>query len=164
LDLFAQYAAIFFDSHPHGLSPRPRGHTRTTHACHSSCHGCSDHTPWALQHVYLVSSLKHRKSSCVYQRLPLGPREATPVELGTSAGVPHIGPPSSVQSFGTQLEAHREQVGGGAVAFARLLVPFVKIGLIDGVYGFCVKVAPTATEALAKYGRKYILICEGYRG
>jgi len=35
LDLLAQYAAIFFDSYPHGLSPRPRGHTRTTHAYHT---------------------------------------------------------------------------------------------------------------------------------
>ena len=45
------------------------------------------------------------------------------------------------------------------MAFARLLVPFVRMELIDGVYGFCFKDAPTATEALARYGRSYVLIC-----
>jgi hypothetical protein len=70
--------------------------------------------------------------------------------------------PSSVQNFGTLLETHQEQAGGGAVAFARLLVPLVKIGLMT--CSWILRQGRANGEALARYSRKYVQICEDYRG
>ena len=42
---------------------------------------------------------------------------------------------SLVKAFGTLLEAPRSEARGAATAFLQLLVPFVRKGLIEGVYG-----------------------------
>ena len=42
---------------------------------------------------------------------------------------------SLAKAFGTLLEAPRMEARGAATAFLRLLVPFVRKGLIEGVYG-----------------------------
>jgi hypothetical protein len=53
---------------------------------------------------------------------------------------------SLAKAFGTLLEAPRVEARGAATAFLRLLVPFVRKGLIEGVYGSSVDVPPS--EAL----------------
>jgi hypothetical protein len=45
-------------------------------------------------------------------------------------------------AFGTLLEAPRDEERGAATAFLRLLVPFVRKGLIEGVYGSSVGNVP----------------------
>jgi hypothetical protein len=51
------------------------------------------------------------------------------------------------KAFGTLLEAPRDEARGAAMAFLRLLVPFVRKGLIEGVYGSSVGNVPPS-EAL----------------
>ena len=150
MDLFAQYAAIFFNSHPHGLSPRPRGHTRTTHACHTVHVTAAPITHRGRCHTRVFGEFSEAAEE--FARIP---ETAFGAPRSDSRGVGDVGrchihyaptgagrvfsccgdcqtlDPSSVSNFGTLLEAHGEQAGGGAVAFARLLMPSVKMGLID---------------------------------
>ena len=51
------------------------------------------------------------------------------------------------KAAGTLLEAPREEARGAAKAFVRLLVPFVRRGLIEGVYGSDISDVPPS-EAL----------------
>lgn len=54
---------------------------------------------------------------------------------------------SLAKAAGTLLEAPREEAQGAAKAFVRLLVPFVRRGLIEGVYGSDISKVPPS-EAL----------------
>ena len=54
---------------------------------------------------------------------------------------------SLAKAAGTLLEAPREEARGAAKAFVRLLVPFVRRGLIEGVYGSDISKVPPS-EAL----------------
>ncbi|KAI0290617.1 Dor1-like family-domain-containing protein [Russula brevipes] len=53
---------------------------------------------------------------------------------------------SLAKAFGTLLEAPREEARGATKAFVRLLVPFVRRGLIEGVYGRSVDDVPPSEE------------------
>jgi hypothetical protein len=64
------------------------------------------------------------------------------------------------KAFGTLLEGPRDEAQGAATAFLRLLVPFVRKGLIEGVYGSRVGNMPPG-EALQEILEKMIV---GKRG
>ena len=62
---------------------------------------------------------------------------------------------SLVKAFGTLLEAPRAEARGAATAFLQLLVPFVRKGLIEGVYGSSAEEVPPSEalqEMIAKMG------------
>ena len=119
MDILTQCAAIFFDSYPRAF-PLDVEDTRAppTRTTQFISRPLRLSTVGAAAHVYLVSSLKQRKSSRVCQRLPLGPREATPVESGTSAGVPPYRPSVSYTMHPQALVAYFP-----VVAIAKLLIP-----------------------------------------
>jgi hypothetical protein len=54
---------------------------------------------------------------------------------------------SLAKAAGTLLDAPREEARGAAKAFVRLLVPFVRRGFIEGVYGSDISDVPPG-EAL----------------
>jgi len=60
---------------------------------------------------------------------------------------------SLAKAFGTLLEAPRVEARGAATAFWKLLVPFVRKGLIEGVYGSSVGDVPPS-EALREMVEK----------
>ncbi|KAI0262642.1 Dor1-like family-domain-containing protein [Russula aff. rugulosa BPL654] len=67
---------------------------------------------------------------------------------------------SLAKAFGTLLEAPRVEARDAATAFLRLLVPFVRKGLIEGVYGSSVGDVPPSEELQEKVEKMTVWVDE----